>query len=208
MPVKETPITNAWMSLGFKKAMNEEELERQKQIASHYDSHPLDVPRMQLEHIYRQISLLNYFIQDSEARKTPGGFQTYTIQLNLLGSTAIGAGALDQILPANRSRNEMAIVAGNAPCFISHRNLQTLPAIGTLLTAEYAEIPMGVRWPLATTEPLYAVSASAVTNTVLTIVETSFRTPLKLKQGFKVAREEERHTVNHSNWLEDLIDSA
>lgn len=200
--------TNSWLSLGFKTALNDEEVRLQQKALNELNNRPIHAQMIQLESLYKQIALLNYQIQDSEARKTPGRIITSTIQLNLLGQATDGA--VDQILPSNRSRKALSIIADVESAYISNEKLQSIQSItnvGSLVRVPYAEIPVGIRVPLDSTAPLYAISSSNATACILTIIEEVYITPNKLSDQYKLAKAEEEGITSRGNWIERAIDS-
>jgi hypothetical protein len=199
--------SNEWLSHGFRKAKNDEELHLQREAHAYFKLHPDQGMPVQLEHIYRQLAYMNSITQFSEARKTPAEFHTYTVLLNLFGHAE--AGAVDQVLPANPSRKQLHIYASNGNCFISWKRIQTIPD-PTLLTPlqvhDYAFIPEAVRWPLDSNAALYAISSStsSASQCTLTIVEELFNLPKTLRSEYALAVQHEANAVQKSDWLEDL----
>lgn len=199
--------SNEWLSHGFKKSFNDEEMHLQREAHTYLKLHPDQGMPVQLEHIYRQLAYMNALTQMSEARKTPGEFRTYTVLLNLLGSAE--SGAMDQILPSDPARKQLHIYASNGSCFISWHKIQTIPnpnLQSALQVHEYAFIPEAVRWPLDSYAALYAISASNLpaSQCTLTIVEERFHLPRNLKSEYAVAMKGEADRVQKSDWLEDL----
>ncbi len=197
--------TNNWLSLGFKTALNDEEIEAQQKALNQFNLRPIHAQVVQLEALYKQLALLNYQYQSAEARKTPSTFKTWTVQLNLLGSAEDGA--VDQILKGDSSRKSVTIIAETEAAIISHsklQSIQTVAAVGSLVTLPYAIIPIGVRTPIQAKSSLYAVSNNNATASVLTIIEELYSTPLTLSVDYKIAKEEERGVVGKNDWFENF----
>jgi hypothetical protein len=197
--------TNRWLS--FAGHLNEQEEELQNRALNQlFDKYPgLRMQTNQREQIFRQLALLNAQYQFAESRKTPATFIPHTITLNLLGSGE-GGQAVDQILPANPARLSMTLLAGNTTAFIASTHLQSLPNFGTpLVRVPYFELPMGTRWPVESTGPLFAIGSSTSTVCYLTVIEEVYKIPTKLSKLWAIANKEERHLINH-HWIEGLLE--
>jgi hypothetical protein len=199
--------SNEWLTHGFRKSLNAEELQLQREAHAFYQLHPEQGMPLQLEQIYRQLAYLNASMQLSESRKTPAEYRTYTVLLNLLGSAE--SGAMDQVLPGNASRKNLHLYATNGSCFISWRRLQTIPnpnLQAPLQVHDYAFIPEAVRWPLESSAPMYAISASdlAASQCTLTVIEELYHVPKNLRGEYAVAKKGEGDKIQKADWLEDL----
>lgn len=201
--------TNAWLSLGWKTAKNDQELELQRQALK--IAKTTDIEMKQREMIFRQLALLNYLTQSEEARKVPTEFRSYTVQLDVQGGPL--GGAFDQVLPSNPRRKRLTLLVSNVDAFISHEQVSTLQPLGVLQVVNYIQIQQGISWPIESSGPLWAVSADTLNNATLGIVEELYKRPITLSSQHLIADMEERRKLQkHTGFgnengleVEDLV---
>jgi hypothetical protein len=214
-----TPSQNAnhWMSHPFFQSKNEQEEKLQKQAHQKFqDFDPNKRTAMQLDGIWKQLAYLNALSQFTEARKTPGSANTYTVILNLFGQAADGA--MDQVLPFNPRRKRVTLYASEGSAYISSDHQQSITPLqdftpggstSTLSVQPYFFLPTTQRWPLDTTTALYAVSSSNTTFCVLSMVEELFNMPTNLDRSFLNAHKHEASKVEKApNWMETDQDAV
>ena len=203
--------SNSWMSLGFRKADNDEEIARQKKVVEEISQMPGRGQMLQLEQIWRQIAMLNFLIQDTKSRETPGEFFTSTTILALLPApgSAGPASSDNQVLPANRARRRVTLLATNSDCFWSHKSLRNVTALSSLSaqqTGSFAQLPMDVKWDVHSTGAIYAISNNVDQATTLTMVEEIYNVPMKLSDVHKTLEREERSILHKgANWIEEFV---
>lgn len=209
--LKQTRVngSNQWLSQEWFEGKNDEEIELQKKVQQEINALPNNKQNLQLEHIYRQMALLNYLFQTAEARKVPGDWKCYTIQLNLLGASFNkGGGGFDQILRPNPARKRLIMTPTNSEAIVSYKHsespIQTVATVGSLVMLDYFGVGQGQSTPIHTTGGLFGISNSPTTNCVLTIVEELYRTPVQKRKADVVEKEMERLILNQ-NWLDRLV---
>lgn len=196
--------TNKWLSLGFKTALNEEEIKAQQEALEQINRAPVHGQMLQLDNIYKMLALLNYQQQEDQARKSPSNFRSWTVQLNLLGAAADGA--VDQILPGDSARKRMTLIASTKDVIISHTKLasiQTTTTVGSLSILPYLILPVDVRLPIESKGALYAITNDTATNATLTIIEELYNMPKRLSEQYKDARDDEKKVTGKNDWLGD-----
>ncbi len=169
---EEQPLVNNWLSMSG--VLNEQQVELQRQL---FEGSPIHGQMIQLESVFRLLTHMYYRIQRNEARKIPGEYRTYTVQLNLLNAPESASGALDQILPSNSRRRRMTLLATGAAALISDRQITTLQVVGTvgsLVNLPYSFCPINTRVPIESTGALYAIGNDTNTACILTIIEELF----------------------------------
>lgn len=199
------------MSFPFIKDFNQAEQDLQKDAEKQFHKFsPEQRTALQLDQIWRQLAFLNGLSQFTEARKTPGELNTYTIILNLFGQAQ--SGAMDQIIPANPRRKRVTLYASEGNAYISNDRLQSLvvPSDFTpggtaspLLMQQYFFLPTTERWPLESNTALYGIGASTTTYCILSIVEELYNMPRNLHQAWLLSKKEEADKVEKaSDWME------
>ena len=194
---EEEPLVNHWLSMSG--VLNEQDVKLQNELMERQPQHANVV---QLESIYRQLALINYRSQVEQARRIPGSYRTYTLQLSLLGATqTVQGGSLDQILPSNPNRRRMTLLCSGAPAYISdspQHTLQETTTVGGLVMLPYSIIPIGVRTPIESRAPLYAVGSSSATACVLTIIEELYVDFSAMESNHQEAEHEMRARLDNN----------
>lgn len=199
--------TNAWLSLGFRTALNDKEIEQQNEAMKVHLNHPYHAQMLQLENIYKQMALLNYQMQSAEAKKIPTVIIPTTVVLDVLTNNS--GDIMAQILPGRNNRKQVTLYAFDEPAIISNVAMASVPVlanIGVLNSVRYFIVPIGQRIVMSYRGPLYAVSNSSANSTTLSLLEEVYDTPIIPDKEYEVDRELERSIVHKSDWLETVIE--